>query len=335
MKSWPDAAISHCHQRKRTVGFRSKGASRTGHTNDLKRGIMVFRRSTFTLAAGVVLSIGLLAAPLWSEVELSGEQDGYYDRNDYLVTSNVVVKPGRTLTFAPGAIIRFQRYTGLIVEGSLVCKGTLSSPIIFTSVNDRVQAEGVERRALPFDWNGIEVHDSSPQAEFDYARVLYSSFGIQVVSSNTSLKVTNTVFRDNGNAHFSIGDSVVIVADNTPFTFVKPEPAGQPVKPVEKSAHEPLKPAKETSKITFVNPAKPWKLPVQVGVGAIALGGGILWAVSGAKFSEYNRKYHDTTTDPGQVDEYGKKCQQMQALGYTGMALTILCGTGFTITFFF
>jgi hypothetical protein len=300
---------------------------------------MDIRRFLFGLSTAIAVLSSAASAPAYGEIELSGEQDGYYDRNDYLVTSNVTVKKERILTFAPGSIIRFQRYSGLIIEGSLICKGTLAAPIIFTSANDRGVSTDTAKRALPFDWNGIEIRESCPQAEFDYSRVMYSSFGIQMISSATDLKVTNTVFRDNGNAHFSIGDSVVIVADNTPFSFVKNEPPAPTVQPQisDRAERDSLRAVARKARQAAAAarpPEKPWKLPVRIGTGAVTLGGAALMAVGYVKFKDYDTKY-DSSESPADAQQRAEKADRMLVGYYAGMALAVLGGAGFVVTFLF
>jgi hypothetical protein len=295
---------------------------------NLFRNIPIF---TLLLALGGYVSTS-------AELELSGEQDGFYDANAYLVTAPIIVRAGRTLTFAPGSIVRFQRYTGLIVEGSLVCKGALSAPIIFTSVNDRAASEGGEKQPLPFDWNGIEIRPTSSLAEFDYVRVLYSSFGIQVVSPATLLKVTNTVFRDNGNAHFSIGDSVVIVADNTPFSYVNKQTAV----PADSTSAAPK--AVNRAALSFASNPRPhsWRFPTRIALGTLAAAGGIIWIAGADKMNYYAYKsahapHRAPADNPNQktADDYRNLWNRAQAVRTAGIILCLAGVSGFTITLFF
>ena len=51
----------------------------------------------------------------------------------YVVTGDVIVNPDITLTIEPGVKVAFDGDYALIVEGTLVAKGTTSQPINFTS----------------------------------------------------------------------------------------------------------------------------------------------------------------------------------------------------------
>ena len=74
----------------------------------------------------------------------------------YILTSNVVIEVGITLTIEPGVEIRFNSGTGLYISqyriydnwyhGALVAEGTADNPIIFTS-NAATPSPG--------DWKGI------------------------------------------------------------------------------------------------------------------------------------------------------------------------------------
>ena len=55
-----------------------------------------------------------------------------------MVTGDVTVPNGATLTIEPGAIVKFGRRLGIIVQagGQLVAQGTVAEPIQFTSLVD-------------------------------------------------------------------------------------------------------------------------------------------------------------------------------------------------------
>ncbi|MDP2661951.1 MAG: right-handed parallel beta-helix repeat-containing protein, partial [Dehalococcoidia bacterium] len=76
----------------------------------------------------------------------------------YIVSGSVVVPTGVTLTIAPGTTVKFDSLKGLLVQGTLVARGTAGNPITFTS-NQGTPAKG--------DWNSIHFTDSSTDATFD------------------------------------------------------------------------------------------------------------------------------------------------------------------------
>lgn len=76
----------------------------------------------------------------------------------YLVTENLEVWEDVTLTIEPGVVVRFDTAKKLQVRGTLVARGTASSPIVFTS-NQTEPSAG--------DWGQIEFTDTSVDATFD------------------------------------------------------------------------------------------------------------------------------------------------------------------------
>ena len=56
------------------------------------------------------------------------------DKN-YLVSSNLAIPEGVTLTIEPGTTLRFAKNTGLSSQGNLIIQGTPQKPIVLTSMN--------------------------------------------------------------------------------------------------------------------------------------------------------------------------------------------------------
>jgi parallel beta-helix repeat protein len=76
----------------------------------------------------------------------------------YIVTGNVSVQPGATLTIQPGTTVKFDSLKALAVAGTLVACGTEGNPITFTS-NQSSPAKG--------DWAYIHFANSSADASLD------------------------------------------------------------------------------------------------------------------------------------------------------------------------
>jgi hypothetical protein len=54
----------------------------------------------------------------------------------YIVTGNVVIPAGKTLTIEPGVIVKFAGYYSLKVNGTLRALGSPTNRIVFTSGAD-------------------------------------------------------------------------------------------------------------------------------------------------------------------------------------------------------
>ena len=76
----------------------------------------------------------------------------------YIVTGNILVNTGVTLTIEPGVTIKFNALKGLQINGGLIAEGTSNNNITFTS-NASVPDSG--------DWSYIYFSDSSMSALFD------------------------------------------------------------------------------------------------------------------------------------------------------------------------
>jgi parallel beta-helix repeat protein len=110
----------------------------------------------------------------------------------YVVTGNVLVPSGATLTVQAGTTVKFNSLRGLAVMGTLVVCGTASSPVTFTS-NLPSPAQG--------DWSYIHLHPDSTDASPDrdcaghgtgsilqYAIIEYAG-GAASTSNNGALRI--------------------------------------------------------------------------------------------------------------------------------------------------
>ena len=72
----------------------------------------------------------------------------------YIVTQNIIVNAGVTLTIEPGVIVKLNPKLGMIIEGKLIARGTKDNMITFTSNSSSL-------------WGIIQLNQSSPVATFD------------------------------------------------------------------------------------------------------------------------------------------------------------------------
>ena len=103
----------------------------------------------------------------------------------YVVTGDILVAYGVTLTIDPGVVIRFQRpvsgYYDFEVRGQLVAAGTSSQHITITS--DRDSTYGGTGGAAAGDFRGVRFYTVSPQTTpttrsiFDYVDFRYGGYG--------------------------------------------------------------------------------------------------------------------------------------------------------------
>ncbi len=256
----------------------------------------------------VLMSVVAVGA---AEIEIEGPQDGTYEKAEYLVAHDIIIEEGRTMAIEPGAVFRFRRNAGLVVKGALVCRGTPTEPIVFTSVNDRP-----DEAPQPFDWTGITVRKPSGSILLNYVKVSYSTFGVHVDYRKDALNIKNTVFTNNGDKNLSMLDSVIAVPDGRPYSFIG----------VDRSMV-----AADSARVSEgVNARR---------IARISLAGtaatGLVTAIVGFAGSQSAYNKYTETTDPEKAGDYKARDRALRAVGVTGTVLAVLSGIGLGLTFYF
>jgi hypothetical protein len=120
------------------------------------------------------------------------------------ISQSVVVPAGKTLTIAPGTIIKGHSDTGcpsgnpygevcsLEVKGSLVANGTVAQPITFTSINDNsIGGNTGSGDPTAGDWGGIRA-DEEGSLEIQHTNINYAFVGVTGEGSGTAVLENNT-----------------------------------------------------------------------------------------------------------------------------------------------
>ena len=241
---------------------------------------------------------------------LSGELSGAFPAAEYTVAGDAAVPHRKTASFEAGSILRFENFSGITVHGALVCKGTPSRPVIFTSVND---GPGSGTMPEPFDWNGIKAGPDALNVALEHCVVTYSTFGITVESSATPVVLTNVSFHHNGSSALMIEKKMMPVTENMPVSFTGPK--------APKGGHG-----------AFSGPA--WKKPARISCAAAALGGAALW-LTGFLCAEHYNGLITPGTSVAQANDYKESWNSWVAVRNTGTALFGLGAAGFAVTFAF
>jgi len=122
----------------------------------------------------------------------------------YVVTKDIIVDPGVTLTIMPGVEVKFGGFFTLTVEGVLSASGTLDKPITFTS-NKYQPQKG--------DWDTIQFK-SAQKSTISYSFLNYATNALSIESGN--VEIQNCQISKNAQSGINAtGDNQVLIKRNT------------------------------------------------------------------------------------------------------------------------
>ena len=99
--------------------------------------------------------------------------------NPYIVTCDITVATGVTLTIQLGTEVRFNQNYGITINGTLSAVGTDGQPILFTANTD-TPTKGY--------WKGLNFSNTSLNSQLDYVTVEYGGYG-----NNGNVRITTSV----------------------------------------------------------------------------------------------------------------------------------------------
>jgi hypothetical protein len=137
--------------------------------------------------------------------------------NPYVVDRDIIIPKGKYLKINSGCNLLFNPFTGITVQGNLQVNGTQEHPVLFSSINDTSLNPQAPQSPDAFDWNGILVAKESGDVEVKFANLRYSVYGIKC--QNPDILIMQSVFRQNGQFHFTINDKIQNVPENEPFSY--------------------------------------------------------------------------------------------------------------------
>ena len=138
------------------------------------------------------------------------------EKGPYLITSDIYVPAGKTVTVQAGTVFLFKNFTGIHIQGTLAVLGSADKPVIFTSENDRRFNPAASLNPNPYDWNGIFIHEDAIGSDMQNFEIAYSVYGINTLTK--FVRITNGVFRDNGRANFTI-EGIPQTVTAGPFSY--------------------------------------------------------------------------------------------------------------------
>ncbi|MEW6557182.1 MAG: carboxypeptidase regulatory-like domain-containing protein [Elusimicrobiota bacterium] len=106
--------------------------------------------------------------------DVSGSVSGNWTvaGSPYIVTGDITVENGTTLTIDPGVVVKFNTGTGMTIYGLLQAIGTADNPIYFTSVNDN-SVGGVTGTGNPVVGSWKDIYFDSYNNDLSSCRLEY------------------------------------------------------------------------------------------------------------------------------------------------------------------
>lgn len=122
----------------------------------------------------------------------------------YVIGGPITIEKDATLTIKEGTIIKFDSfgyYLGqIIVNGTILAKGTKKEAIIFTSIHDDSvggdsKNDGGKKAPSPRNWSGIKLNEESTNNILHHVVIKYAGKGVEIHSESVSIR--RTTFSDN------------------------------------------------------------------------------------------------------------------------------------------
>lgn len=139
--------------------------------------------------------------------------------NPYIVENELIISGKDPTIIESGCLFLFKPFTSIKISGSLIVKGTVKSPVIFTSIKNILfnEQDREIRDDEVFDWNGIIVEERAVRVEFKNFELSNSIFGLK--SSTSNIIVHHGIFRNNGDFNFIIKDEILNVKEDVPYNY--------------------------------------------------------------------------------------------------------------------
>lgn len=158
--------------------------------------------------------VGIQAASLMvlvghaSGIEVSSDVQWNLLDSPVSVTETVIVRPGATLTIDAGVTVMLADDAAILVEGSLLAKGTATDPILFTRATGSSTWAGME-------FSGTRVWNTfSSRSVFEFCRFEHVSNEVALQGWEVDLEFSNCVFETITDTVIRCHDGKIRLADS-------------------------------------------------------------------------------------------------------------------------
>ena len=183
---------------------------------------------------------------LYTEKKVNGtitENTTWQRGRHFIVTEDIAVPLNTSLLIEPGAVVRYNGYYKLKIEGNLLCKGEPENMIMFTPLDSKPrgitniqrgkhltgQASNQDHPA-PGDWSRLELEGVDSTSTIEYARISFATNGI--LCKRASPRITKNCLKQSAEVGILIAnESAPIIEHNLVFdasTGIRVEGGSQP-----------------------------------------------------------------------------------------------------------
>ncbi|MDP3769327.1 MAG: right-handed parallel beta-helix repeat-containing protein, partial [bacterium] len=143
----------------------------------------------------------------------------------YVLETSYQVNQGKTLTIAPGVIVKFQTSGTLMISGSLQAQGTSDRPIVFTSIHDDDcglslgcgDTNGTTTAPMAGDWSTLWFDAASGSSTVAYTTIRYGGFGDMGgihINSPSVVEIRHSTIEKNSRIGVVVDHSSPVISDS-------------------------------------------------------------------------------------------------------------------------
>lgn len=172
-------------------------------------------------SALVALLVPLVAATAAAGTysgNISDDTTGPIPAGVHVMNGGCFISAGKTLTIAPGAVLKFTNGAYVTVAGTLIAHGTVGSPIAFTSLPDDSlggdsNGDGPST-GVPGYWYGLQFQSTSTASSFDHVTIKHTGFGgyaaFRLEQGGADITVARTTCRDGSGAGIDLSNTTAM-----------------------------------------------------------------------------------------------------------------------------